>query len=344
MITTENIYTFIQFDDYSLTPKYLQLCNSIIKAVQEGNISQDYLLPSINNLSYELEIGRNTVEKAYKYLKRYGFIKSVPGKGYFISCKESQISPSVCLIFNKLSVHKKIIYDTFTKALGVNAIVDLYIYNNDFSLFKHILNLKRDNYSHFVIIPHFVDGGNYADEIINTIPKEKLILMSQLVSGVSGEYGAVFEDFEKEIYNALSAALARLRKYKKIQIIFPENTYHPEAILDGFSKFCMDHQFEHQVIRNIDNACIQAETVYISLMEDDLVVLVKKILETGFKVGAEIGIISYNETPIKQIILNGITTISADFKFMGEMAAKFIKDGLKQQLAVPFYLTLRNSL
>ncbi|SDZ99053.1 regulatory protein, gntR family [Arachidicoccus rhizosphaerae] len=344
MISTENIYTLIEFDNYSLTPKYLQLCNCIIKAVQDGTISQDYLLPSINNLSYELEIGRNTVEKAYRYLKRFGFIKSVPGKGYFISCKEPQKSPSVCLIFNKLSVHKKIIYDTLTKALGFNAIVDLYIYNNDFSHFKHILEVKRDNYSHFVIIPHFVDGGNYADKIINSIPKDKLILMSQLVKGVSGKYGAVFEDFEKEIYNALSAALIRLRKYKSIQIIFPENTYHPEAILDGFAKFCNDHHFGHQIIRNIDKANLQSETVYICLMEDDLVILVKKILETGYKVGAEIGIISYNETPIKQIILNGITTISADFKFMGEMAAKFIKDGIKQHLAVPFYLTLRNSL
>lgn len=344
MTISENIYSLIELDDYAITPKYLQLCNSIVKAVEDGKISKEYLLPSINNLSYELEIGRNTVEKAYKSLKKRGIIKSVPGKGYFISDLQLEKSIRVCLIFNKLSVHKKIIYDAFTKALGAHATVDFYIYNNDFSLFKRLLSLRKDNYSHFVIIPHFLEGGAHANDLVNTIPKEKLILMSQLLEGIEGVYGAVFEDFEKEIYNALTGALQRLNKYQAIHIIFPENTYHPEAILAGFTRFCQDHHFRHHIIRNIDNARIQPGTVYISLMEDDLVVLVKKVLESGYKVGAQIGIISYNETPIKQIILNGITTISADFKFMGETAARFIKEGIKEHVAVPFYLTLRDSL
>lgn len=344
MPVSENIYSLIAFDDYSITPKYLQLCNSIIKAVEDGRILKGYLLPSINNLSYELEIGRNTVEKAYKQLKQRAFIKSVPGKGYFISDRHKEKSIRVCLIFNKLSVHKKIIYDAFTKALGINATIDFYIYNNDFSLFKNLLVSRKDNYSHFVIIPHFLEGGAHASDIINTIPKEKLILMSQLVEGVDGLYSAVYEDFEKEIYHALTKALARLHKYQAINIIFPENTYHPVAILEGFNRFCQDHGFRHVVIAQMDNIRIQPGTVYISLMEDDLVVLVKKILESGYKVGSEVGIISYNETPIKQIILNGITTISADFQLMGEAAARFILEGQKTHIAVPFYLTLRNSL
>ena len=91
-------------------------------------------------------------------------------------------------------------------------------------------------------------------------------------------------------------------------------------------------------------ADIEPNTVYISLMEDDLVELIKKVIDSDYKVGHEIGIISYNETPIKQIILNGITTISADFKFMGEIAAQFIKEGKREHVAVPFYLTLRDSL
>lgn len=344
MATSENIYSFIEFDDLAITPKYLQLCNSIVKAVEDGKVSNEYLLPSINNLSYELEIGRNTVEKAYKQLKLRGIIKSVPGKGYFINGNHRKKSIRVCLIFNKLSVHKKIIYDAFTKALGPNAMVDFYIYNNDFSLFKSLLSLRRENYSHFVLIPHFLEGGANAHEIINTIPKDKLILMSHLVSGVDGNYSAVYEDFEKEIYHALTSALEGLRKYETINIIFPKNTYHPVAILEGFTRFCDDHQFKSNIIRSVDTASIQPSSIYISLMEDDLVILVKKILASGFQVGEQVGIISYNETPIKEIILNGITTISADFHFMGETAAKFILEGIRKQVAVPFYLTLRKSL
>lgn len=343
-MNSENIYSLIKFDDYSVTPKYLQLSNSILKGIADGKLEKNYLLPSINNLSYELEISRNTAERAYKYLKKLEVISSFPGKGYFITKTEFKQQIKVFLIFNKLSVHKKIIYDSFARTLGQNAIIDFYIYNNDFSLFKKLLSERNESYSYYVIIPHFLEGGDKAYEIINTIPKEKLILMSQLLPGVDGEYGAIYEDFEKDIYHALLQGVERLKNYNTLKIIFPEYTYHPQAILKGFHNFCQDYAFESEVIRNPHLINITEGTVYISLMEDDLVMLVKKILKTKMKVGKQIGIISYNEIPLKQIILDGITTISADFKIMGEKAAKMILEKSKEHAAVPFYLKLRNSL
>ncbi|MFN3382439.1 MAG: transcriptional regulator, partial [Runella zeae] len=62
------------------------------------------------------------------------------------------------------------------------------------------------------------------------------------------------------------------------------------------------------------------------------------------KVGKDVGIISYNETPLKKIILEGITTISADFELMGQKTAQLIQENLKEQIYVPFYLKLRASL
>jgi DNA-binding LacI/PurR family transcriptional regulator len=79
-------------------------------------------------------------------------------------------------------------------------------------------------------------------------------------------------------------------------------------------------------------------------MEDDLVILLQKIQTTNLIVGKDVGIISYNETPWKQFILNGITTMSTDFKRMGEMTASMILNKEQRKLNVPFTLTLRNSL
>ncbi len=70
----------------------------------------------------------------------------------------------------------------------------------------------------------------------------------------------------------------------------------------------------------------------------------KKSGKTNLEVGKSIGIISYNETPWKRFILNGITTISTDFRKMGEMAAKMVLSNDKKMLEVPFTLKLRNSL
>ncbi|MDR0793402.1 MAG: GntR family transcriptional regulator [Chitinophagaceae bacterium] len=344
-MASENIYTLIHLDDYSVTPKYLQLANSILKGIEAQKLEQGYILPSINNLSFEMDISRNTVEKAYKYLKKNGIINSFPGKGYVIDKIDVGAPTRVFMLFNKLSVHKKMIYDSFVKALGQNAIIDLYIYNNDFSLFKKLLTEKKEDYSYYIIIPHFLEGGENAHEMINaTVPKENLILMSQLLSGVDGHYGAVYENYEEDIYHALVEALERLKKYHALNIVFPEYTYHPHSILNGFIRFCQDYAFEYGIIRKPNAVTITEGVVYISLMEDDLVVIIKKILASKLVVGKQVGIISYNETPMKEIILNGITTISADFKMMGECAAKMILEKSVQHVAAPFYLTLRSSL
>jgi hypothetical protein len=106
----------------------------------------------------------------------------------------------IFLLFNKLSSHKKIIYDAFVSSLGDMAAIDFYIYNNDFHIFKKLISQQKDNYTHYVIIPHFMDANENVHEIINAIPKEKLILLDKLVPGVSGTYAAVYEDFEEDIY------------------------------------------------------------------------------------------------------------------------------------------------
>src|ERR1700712_3501961 len=169
----ENIFDFIHVDEYSATPKYLQLSQTIINAIETGRIRKDDLLPSINELSFELEISRDTAEKGYKYLKKIGVLSSVPGKGYFIRSTEFKQKLKIFLLFNKLSSHKKILYDSLIEALGEQVTVDFYIYNNDFALFKKLLANKKEDYSHYVIIPHFLEGGEHAQEIINAIPKDK---------------------------------------------------------------------------------------------------------------------------------------------------------------------------
>jgi len=338
------IFQHLYIDYYSATPKYLQLANCIIKAIAEGVLQNSDILPSINELSFEFEISRDTAEKGYKHLKKIGILGSVPGKGYFVKSTELNQNLKIFLLFNKLSAHKKIVYDAFVASLGELAAIDFYIYNNDFSLFKKFLTNSKNDYTHYVIIPHFLEGGENAHEIINTIPCEKLILMDKLVPGVEGNYGAVYEDFEEDIYHALEQANDLLGKYHTLKIIFPEYTYFPHEILEGFFRFCHQYAFNYNVVHDISKEPIREGEVYINLMENDLVILIEKILAAKLKVGKHVGVISYNETPLKKIILNGITTISTDFQLMGEKAAQLILEQSSQHLALPFYLKRRASL
>ncbi len=339
-----NLFELIRVDEYSATPKYLQLTHAILKAIETGKIGMNDLMPSINELSFELEISRDTAEKGYKYLKKMGILGSVPGKGYFIQSTEFRQTLRIFLLFNKLSAHKKIIYDAFIAELGEYVVVDFYIYNNDFSLFKKLLANRLDDYSHYVIVPHFLEGGENAQEIINAIPREKLILLDKKIPGIEGEYAAVYENFEQDIYGALEQAREPLSKYHTIKVIFPGYTYHPVEILKGCSRFCQEYAFNFKVVHNIAEEEIHEGEVYINLMEEDLVILIERIVSLNWQLGKQVGVISYNETPLKKIILNGITTISTDFHQMGALTARMILDNTKKQVEVPFYLTLRNSL
>ncbi|MCJ8209266.1 GntR family transcriptional regulator [Mucilaginibacter sp. RS28] len=344
---SESFFDFVVVDEYAATPKYLQLSNSILNAIEAEKLTKNFLLPSINELSYQLDISRDTAEKSYRYLKEIGVISSVPGKGYFITNVNFRQKLKIFLLFNKLSAHKKIVYDTFVSTLGEDAAVDFYIYNNDFKLFKKLLLNRRDDYSHYVIIPHIASADENEQNVIdllNNIPKDKLILLDKRVPGLKGGYGAVYENFEKDIYNALDHARSHLSSYHTIKLIFPAKSYYPVEIIKGFQLFCRQYAFNHEVLNDIKSAPINKGEVFINLMEDDLVTLLERLTTMNFKVGEDVGVISYNETPLKKILLNGITTVSTDFKFMGSTAAELILSNSRQQVENPFYYIQRASL
>ena len=338
------LYKYLSIDVFSATPKYVQLANSIVHAISTGKLQQDDTLPSINELSAEFEISRHTVEKTYKHLKNIGILGAVLGKGYYVSNVDFKQPYHIFLLFNKLSSHKKIIYDSLIQALGNQANISFYVYNNDISLFKKLITNNHEPYTHVVIIPHFTEDDDNIHEVINAIPKEKLILLDKIIPFITGEFGAVYERFEHDIYQALITALPRLEKYNTIKIIFPENSYYPNEILEGYFKFCQDYAFDYKVVHNILDEPVQKGEAYINVMEDDLITLIEKIQATDLQIGTDIGIISYNETPLKKLILNGITTISTDFEQMGKITADLILRNAKEHISVPFHINLRLSL
>ncbi|MDR6941486.1 GntR family transcriptional regulator [Mucilaginibacter pocheonensis] len=341
----KNYLKILSIDEYSITPKYLQLSNAIIRGIESGDIVKDDMLPSINDLSFALDTSRNTIERVYKELKDKGIVSSVPGKGFFISNTDFKKPLKIFLLFNKLSAHKKIIYDAFVTTIGEQATIDFYIYNNDFYFFKKIITESfQSDYAKYIIIPHFLDNETKAHEIINTIPKDKLILLDNLVPGVSGKFAAIYENFAFDVYEALKKLLDKLSKYNTIKLVFPGKTYHSKEIMKGFLNFCRQYAFEYAVVDSLTKEVIHPQTVYISLTEDDLVDLIKKIIASGLEVARDVGVISYNETALKEIILDGITTISTDFKLMGSKAAEFALNNCHEHFAIPFNVTVRSSL
>ena len=82
---------------------------------------------------------------------------------------------------------------------------------------------------------------------------------------------------------------------------------------------------------------------FVVVDDRDLEYIVRYSIEKKMNLGADLGIVSYNEAPLKGIVASGITTITTDFSQMGKSMAQMILEGKKDKIDNPFNLILRKS-
>jgi DNA-binding LacI/PurR family transcriptional regulator len=112
----------------------------------------------------------------------------------------------------------------------------------------------------------------------------------------------------------------------------------------GFLNFCDDFSFHHEIITEFNDRTISKGEVYIIPSDRDLVSIIEKSKLQNLKLGTDFGIISYNKTPLKKVVENGITTISTHFEAMGKILAEMIRQGKKEQIENKSALIVRKSL
>ncbi|MBT8184506.1 MAG: GntR family transcriptional regulator [Eudoraea sp.] len=342
----------IRIDESSRIPKYRQIVDAIINNISNGNLEIDQKIPSINSFSEEYLLSRDTVEKAYQILKERKVITSIKGKGYYITRTQLISKVNILFLINKLSAYKMQIYNSFINSIGGNSHTDLHIYHCDTTLFLNLLNKNRNAYDYYIIMPHFktddqkhMSSNEAVVKAINRIPKEKLILMDNNKLEIEGDIVQIYQDFENDIYGALEEGLEKIRRYGRLILVYPENSVYPypKRILHGFRKFCVQHDLTFEILAEVfDDMILKKGDLFITIAETDLVNLVNLIRHNEYTIGKEIGVISYNETPLKELL--GITVISTDFKQMGATAADIILNKKKMNVKNPFRFIDRNSI
>ena len=292
---------FLNINEDSRIPKYQQIVDSIINNISLGNLKMDQKIPSINMFSEEFYLSRDTVEKAYSILKERNVITSIRGKGYYISRTKLISKVNILFLINKLSSYKLKTYNYFIDAIGANSHTDLNIYHCDESLFLNLLDKNKSAYDYFIIMPHFKTDDlkhvSFTENVIKAIkkiPRDKLILLDNIKEEIDGNLIAIYQDFENDIYNALNEGASKIKKYKKIMLIYPDKAVYPypRSILHGFRKFCIEHKLDFEVLDKIyDDMILKNGDLFITIEEADLVNLVKQVREDEYKLGSDIGII-----------------------------------------------------
>lgn len=327
------------------TPKYIQIINCVNDSIKRGRLKKGDKILSINELSNEFFLSRDTVQKAYDLLEEKGIILPIRGKGFYVNRTDIVSQYRILLLFNKISNYKKQVYNSFITALGSKAVVDLKIFHCNTRIFQELIEENLGEYDYYVIMPHFYEREAEAYKVIAKIPKDQLVILDKDLSAVREQYKAVYQDFQNDIAEAMESGLDLFSKYKRLFLVYPKAVPYPYEIVVGFRSFCMQYNFCYKVINEVnEDSAINAEDAYVVIEETDLVNLIKRCQRSKFIIGKDVGIVSYNETALKEILLGGITVISTEHARMGEQAAHLILDQQTKKIKNTFHLIRRRSL
>lgn len=320
-------------------PKYKQIILSIEKAIEEEKLIKGDRLPSVNKVCLAFSLSRDTVLLGYDELKKRGIIYAIPGKGYYVKSVEINIKQKIFLLFDELNSFKEDIYNSFLKNIGKNVQVDIFFHHFNPIVFQKLIEDSNGSYTKYIIMPtNLKDVASF----IKNLPVGEVIILDQTNPELKS-YPAIYQNHQKDIFEGLAKAKEKLDKYKKLILIFP-GFREPLGMKIGFEAFCTAYHFEHEIITEFTDREITEGDLYVIPNDRDLVQVIEKARSQNLRLGTDFGIISYNETSLKKIVANGITTISTHFEMMGKILANMILKGSKEQIENKSALIIRNSL
>jgi len=323
--------------------KYLQLAEYINHLIEIDELKINDRLPSLNQLIEKLKISKETALKGLSYLSEKGIIESEYRKGYYVK-KKAQYQPyRICLILDKMNVLRDQVYQSFLETIKGQAEVDVYFHHHNFKVFEKLIDENLPNYTHFVITTFLL--GN-TTEVLNRIPPQKRIILDYEEKNLSGDYTCIYQDYKTDIQESLTELLPQLEKYSRLVLIAPLEAFHAKEVIAGFEAFCKLNRKKHIIYNTVDEKRCKNGDAYItfSRYDQDDVSIIKLARKNGWRLGKDIGLLSYNDTAVKEILENGITVISTDFNKMGEEAAKAILTKTTVTMRDPAKVILRNSL
>ena len=329
----------ILIDDSIGIPKYRQIINSIYSAISIGELTLGDKIPSINQICTEFELSRDTVMVAFNELKAKGIINSIPGKGYYINSIETKLDQKIFVLFDELNAFKEDLYTSLLNSLESKASVDIYFHHFNYQVFKNLILESVGKYTAYVIMPATFDD---TVNIVEKLPKDKVYILDRKKDDLK-DYPVVYQDFDKDVYDALIDGEDLLEKYTKLIMIFPGGK-EPEGRMLGFQRFCAEKGVEFEIIRNLINKEIKKGEAYFVPSDRNLVRLVKMAAEKDLQLGVDVGIVSFNDTVLKEVVAGGITTISTDFQQMGQKLAQMIQERSNDKIRNQSSLIRRNSL
>jgi len=323
--------------------KYQQLSDYIISLIESEQLRVGDQIPSLKQFQQQLKMSKETLLKGLNELVEKGIIESIYRKGYFVKTKDIHHSFRIFLLLDKMNIMREQLYGMLVEKLKKNADIDIYFHHHNYKVFEKLINENLGNYTHYVIATFLKED---VAPLLNLIPEKKRIIIDLNQQGLTGEYSCIYQDYEYDIYHSLVKLKKDLAKYKKLILIAHSEAIHARLVIEGFLQYCAEMKFPYLIQSEIDENNFQKGNAYVtfSRYDTDDVALIKLARKKNLKLGQDIGLISYNDTDVKEILEDGITVISTDFEAMGKSVAQIILEGKTLFKRNPTKVIQRHSL
>ena len=334
-----NLAELITVDTSLTMPVYKQIVQSIYRNIDNGVLVQNDLLPSVNSISEKFSLARGSVFTAYNDLRAAGIIDSIPGKGYFVTSTQTKQTKKIFLLFSTFTPYKEQLYNAIINNLPKHCSVDIYFHHHSIKIFETLIREQAAYYNTFIIMPELHSD---ASSILSKLDQKQTFLLDVGFREFQKDYPGVYQNFDKDIYSVLMKLTSGMSKYKRLFLVFPQGL-RTKDIISGFNRFSKTKTITTGIKVKIDPEEIDKGDAFIVIEDNDLVDVIKVSRKNKWKIGIDIGVISYNETNLKSVIGSGITTITTDFAAMGKTIAEMVCSDKREAIENSFIMIDRQS-
>ena len=338
----------ILLDVSNKAPIYKQLVEQFEDAIRSGKLQPGEQVASMNDFAAQMGISKETVKKTYGILREKGLLIPQQGKGFYVAETYLDSKPRVLVLFDKLSIYKEVLYNSLANELGELADITILTHNQNLELFTYYLDTYLDKFDYYVISPHFAldpKTQQAAVKLISRVPNRKLIMVDHWMQNYQGNYGAVYQDFENDVYEGLKQGLDKLQSTSCLKVVTLPSSLYGSMVTKGVDRFVKEFNIPVSYSDSVVDEILPNETYLIlsSQLDSGLAAFARKIKEQNLEVGKDVFVISYNEFDLNEVVLNGLTTISTDFKQMGRTAAQMIIQKRSWKEHCDFKMTRRST-
>lgn len=317
-----------------------QLVQGVLNAIDDKILMRGNAIPSVNQMMKEFGFARETIVKAFRELKERGIIEAHARLGYFVANEATGQKMKVALMMFAYDTFQELFFNSFRKTLGEDVQLDVFFHHSNIEVFETILAHIRGRYGMYVIspIPHPKTAG-----LLEQVPVNKFLMFDRY-EPMKGDFCHVTQEFEASSYRAFCELKDSIAQYDEFIFCYIPLSYIPAEIFRAFQQFLKDFNIKGSLLPGFEPGSVQKGKVYFTLDNNLLFEIIKDCKAKNLVVGKDVGLLSHNDEPVKEILADGITTFSTDFALMGQKAAQFVLTREKIKEVLPTVLIRRGSL